>query len=150
MNLRSRFGFLGLTLAAMFVLAACGGTSSGGGSATAQNIGTNGESLAFDKATLSAPAGQAVTIAFKNNSSGTQHNFVVVKGGDTEAQAVDDAAASAPNNIPTDPNISGHTNLVAGGASESVQINLPAGTYTYLCTVPGHYGAGMKGTLTVQ
>jgi plastocyanin len=25
-----------------------------------------------------------------------------------------------------------------------------AGAYTYLCTVPGHYTAGMKGTLTVQ
>jgi uncharacterized cupredoxin-like copper-binding protein len=25
-----------------------------------------------------------------------------------------------------------------------------AGTYTYICTVPGHYAAGMKGTLTVK
>ena len=27
---------------------------------------------------------------------------------------------------------------------------LEAGTYPYICTVPGHYEAGMKGILTVN
>ena len=30
------------------------------------------------------------------------------------------------------------------------QIETAAGTYIYLCTEPGHYAAGMKGTLTVE
>ena len=29
-------------------------------------------------------------------------------------------------------------------------LDLSAGELTYLCTVPGHEQAGMKGTLTVQ
>ncbi|HEU5090712.1 MAG TPA: plastocyanin/azurin family copper-binding protein, partial [Roseiflexaceae bacterium] len=32
-----------------------------------------------------------------------------------------------------------------------VTFKAPApGTYTFLCTYPGHYAAGMKGTLTVE
>jgi uncharacterized cupredoxin-like copper-binding protein len=31
-----------------------------------------------------------------------------------------------------------------------VVINLPAGTYQFWCTVPGHRDAGMTGTLTVE
>jgi len=31
-----------------------------------------------------------------------------------------------------------------------VTANLAPGTYTFLCTVPGHAQAGMEGTLTVK
>ena len=36
------------------------------------------------------------------------------------------------------------------GATETVEINAPAGTYQYYCNIPGHKEAGMVGTLTVQ
>jgi uncharacterized cupredoxin-like copper-binding protein/mono/diheme cytochrome c family protein len=39
---------------------------------------------------------------------------------------------------------------IAPGATESVVINAPAGTYEYYCNVPGHKAAGMVGTLTVE
>ena len=37
-----------------------------------------------------------------------------------------------------------------GGSSQSTKIDLKPGKYTFLCTVPGHAQAGMKGTLTVK
>lgn len=40
--------------------------------------------------------------------------------------------------------------LVSPGKSTTLTVNLPAGSFNYLCTVPGHAAAGMKGSLTVN
>jgi plastocyanin len=36
------------------------------------------------------------------------------------------------------------------GATKVLTLNLPAGTYKFFCSVPGHRAAGMEGTLTVK
>ena len=36
------------------------------------------------------------------------------------------------------------------GGSKTLTLDLPPGTYTFYCSVPGHEAAGMKGTLTVR
>jgi uncharacterized cupredoxin-like copper-binding protein len=41
------------------------------------------------------------------------------------------------------------TALVPPGKTTRLTVRLAAGSFPYLCTVPGHAGAGMKGTLTV-
>jgi uncharacterized cupredoxin-like copper-binding protein len=41
------------------------------------------------------------------------------------------------------------TALIAPGKSGSVTVTLKKGSYTYICTVPGHAAAGMKGKLKV-
>lgn len=79
--------------------------------------------LAYVQTTLSAPSG-AVDIKFTNDSS-----------------------------VPHDVSIEGKgtSTIISGGATTDLKIsNLPPGTYTYFCTVPGHEQAGMKGTLTVS
>ena len=45
-----------------------------------------------------------------------------------------------------------HTKLAGGGETVEVTFTAPAkaGKYDYLCTFPGHFAAGMKGTLTVK
>jgi uncharacterized cupredoxin-like copper-binding protein len=44
-----------------------------------------------------------------------------------------------------------HTALLAPGASETLSFTAPeAGTYTFICTYPGHYAGGMQGTFTVN
>jgi uncharacterized cupredoxin-like copper-binding protein len=41
------------------------------------------------------------------------------------------------------------TALIKPGKSAKLTVTLKAGKYPYLCTVPGHAAAGMKGTLRV-
>jgi uncharacterized cupredoxin-like copper-binding protein len=42
------------------------------------------------------------------------------------------------------------TPLVQPGRSAKLTVTLKAGTFPYLCTVPGHAAAGMKGMLAVK
>jgi len=70
------------------------------------------------------PAGSDVTITFTNTGV-LQHDFVIE---DTDFG----------------------TDLIDNGTSVDLVVNLPAGSYTYYCTVAGHRDAGMEGTLTVQ
>lgn len=140
------------------ILAACGGgggTTSGGSAAGGPlDIGSDGENLAFAPATLTAAAGQQVTVNFKNNSTAQQHNWVLVNGGDDVAATVDEEAVNAgpPDYLPADKaNIIAATKMLQPGGTETVTFTAPAaGTYVFLCTYPAHYAGGMKGTLTVQ
>lgn len=82
-------------------------------------------SLKYTKTTLSAPAGR-VTITMPNPSP-LPHN-IAIKG----------AGVSVKGKI------------VAKGGTSTVSVTLKKGRYTFYCSVPGHEGAGMKGTLTVK
>jgi uncharacterized cupredoxin-like copper-binding protein len=43
------------------------------------------------------------------------------------------------------------TSIIASGRSATVRVTLRSGrSYRYICTVPGHASAGMKGTLRVR
>jgi uncharacterized cupredoxin-like copper-binding protein len=42
------------------------------------------------------------------------------------------------------------TPMLAPGKSGKVTVTLKAGKFPYICTVPGHAAAGMKGTFTVK
>ncbi|MDZ4719898.1 MAG: plastocyanin/azurin family copper-binding protein [Roseiflexaceae bacterium] len=148
-----RLLLLAVSLVSALTLAACGG---GGGGATAGGplaVSADGENLAYKPAALTAKAGAPVTVDFNNVSTAQQHNWVLVKGGDDVAGKVDEGAitAGAPDYIPADKaDIVANSKILAPGGKETITFTAPAaGTYTYLCTYPGHYAAGMKGTLTV-
>ena len=158
MNLKVRSWLSVVALASALALTACGGgggtggTGEGGGANL--NVSTAGEALQFAPAALNATAGQSVKVTFKNGSAAQKHNWVLVNGGDDVASKVDEAAAGAgeaAGYIPTDPAIIGKTKLLNGSETGTADFTAPAaGTYTFLCTFPGHYVAGMKGTLTVK
>lgn len=98
--------------------------SEGGGSTTLQ-IAADPTALAYDTTELSAGAGE-VTVDFSNPSA-IPHDFAV----ELDGEVID------------------KTEVIAE-ADESVTLDLEPGTYTFLCTVPGHAAAGMEGTLTVE
>jgi uncharacterized cupredoxin-like copper-binding protein len=144
MNLKVRYWLLGLALVSAVVLSACGSggsTSNGGGAASVNMLDT----LKFDPATLSVGAGGSVNV---KNTGAQQHNFVVVKPEDENRVATEAAAKNGDATGITGVLAGGAP--VAGGASETLTISAPAGSYSYICTIPGHYQAGMKGALTVQ
>lgn len=158
MKLQKSIWMLVVALVAAFALVACGGSSGGGGGGGAASatvdIGSAGENLAFDKTTFTVPAGQTITLTFKNNSTAQQHNIVIVNGGEDVAAAVDEEGVNAgpPDFLPADKaNILAATKMLAPGASETITFTAPAaGTYTFICTYPAHYAGGMKGVMTVQ
>jgi uncharacterized cupredoxin-like copper-binding protein len=79
--------------------------------------------IAFDPKELSIAADTDVTITV-TNAGALQHDFVI--------EGTDYA-----------------TELLNGGDTAELVVNLPAGEYVYFCSVPGHREAGMQGTLTV-
>jgi plastocyanin len=81
--------------------------------------------IAFDKTELSSAPGE-VTIDFTNPSA-LEHDVAIEKEGKEIAGS----------------------ELISEGKT-SVTADLAPGTYTFLCTVPGHAEAGMEGTLTVK
>lgn len=78
-----------LTVCAFILSAACtpgtygAGTPSAGGSPSASgqnvNIDLVAQNIAFDKTTITVPAGAKVTINFDNRDQGIPHNFALYK-----------------------------------------------------------------------
>lgn len=134
---------------------ASGGEAAGGGAPiSSAEVTAKGEQLLFnvDKLGPFTPGSEA-TITFKNTSSINQHNLLIVKGDRTVTGAVNDAGAEAGTSagyIPDDPAIVAHTSLLDPGSAETISFTPEAGaTYYYICTVPGHYVAGMLGEITL-
>lgn len=97
----------------------------GGGATSTLKLEADETELAFDTTELEAKSGK-VTIDLKNPST-IPHNIAIDKGG--EEIAVSETVASAET---------------------AVTAELEPGTYTFLCTIPGHAEAGMEGTLVVK
>jgi plastocyanin len=96
-----------------------------GTAATTLKLTADPTQIAFDTTELSAKAGE-VTIDF-DNPSALEHDVAIEQGG--KQIAISETIAES---------------------STSVSADLKPGTYTFLCTVPGHAEAGMEGTLTVE
>jgi plastocyanin len=148
MNLKVRFWILSLALVGAVILSSCGGGGGGGaGGGAALNV-TAQDTLKFEPATLSASAGAEATVNFKN-AGAQQHNWVLTSTADADRVATE--AAAKAGDATGIAGVLAAGKLLAGGSSEEIKFTAPAaGSYTYICTVPGHYQAGMKGTLTTS
>jgi plastocyanin len=94
-----------------------GGGGGGGGGASAMTV--TQANYQFSPSTFSVASGDTITVT--NSTPGTPHTFTVT------GQAIDVTVSPA--------------------SSQDVKIDLPAGTYPFICRF--HQASGMKGTLTV-
>jgi plastocyanin len=116
-----------LAVAATLALAACGGSSSSDTTtpSDADVVVKAIEGILWEKDTYTATAGE-VTIEAVNDSS-APHNLHLLDSTNTDL------------GIKLD--------IPVKGRSADTTLTLKAGTYTIICTIPGH--RGMKATLTV-
>ena len=111
-----------------------------------QIVTVNATEFKFAPSEIQIHAGM-VKFIMVNNGVG-EHELVVYEASKTEIVdkaelAEDEATISANILFEVD-----HT--PAGQTAESEVIDIKEGTYTIGCHVPGHYQAGMKGTLNVD
>jgi uncharacterized cupredoxin-like copper-binding protein len=121
-----------LALVATIAVAACGG-GDGDDEATPTRPGPTGpieetlevsaSEFAFEPSELSASADTVTAIRVRNVGT-VEHDLVVDEAGLTIATPTGETARGT--------------------------FSLPAGTYAFYCSIPGHREAGMEGTLSVS
>lgn len=101
----------------------------------------------FAPDTIAVKAGETITFKVMNEDK-TFHQFVL---GDEEMQASNDKEMAGMSSEPMDMDDQANSVTLAGGeAKELTWTFKEAGTVLYGCHQPGHYGSGMKGTVTVS
>ena len=135
--------------------------SAGAKSGAARTIEiTSGDDMKFSVTQIDAKPGEQLHIVLKSAGKMPKavmgHNFVLLKP-DADPVAFNTAAmnARATDFIPPELKnqiLAATPGLVGPGESVEVTFKAPAkpGEYTFLCSFPGHFAAGMKGILTVK
>lgn len=118
-----------------------------------------GDSMKFTVTSITAQPGETLKVVVK--STGTMpkiamaHNFVLLKAGMNADAFVKAGAADRETDFiapAQKPKVLAATPLAGPGETVEVTFTVPErkGTYLFVCTFPGHYSLGMKGTLTVR
>ena len=114
-----------------------------------------GNEMKYEQTEFTAQPGQTVRLTFNNTADNPamHHNVVILKEG-TDVNAFGRAAMSAADTeyIPASmqDRVIAHTPMSAPGETVTVEFTAPGpGTYTYICTYPGHFMT-MQGTMTVS
>ena len=112
---------------------------------------TTRNAMAYETPRIEAPAGARVRLVIDNTTTTSPsmvHNVVVLT--DDEPATADRISTTRPDpeaGVPEDPSILAFTPLSGPGEKRAVVFTMPPpGTYTFLCTYPGH-GRFMRGTL---
>ncbi len=123
---------------------------------TGATVGNDGM---LELETISAEPGEKIRIQLTTQSqlpaSAMAHNFILLMlSADVDAFAQAASQAKGNDYIPSDmtDQIIAHSELAVGGETVEVAFTVPekTGDYPFLCSFPGHYAAGMEGTLNVE
>jgi plastocyanin len=150
-------------LAALFALAlaalalvACGSSSSS--SSTSEETSSGGgaakeETSEESKEAEGGSAGSGAAVDIEADPSG---NLAFTTSSVTAKAGKDTVNFTNESPVPHDVKIENENGEEIGGTevisegSDSAEVELEPGTYTYYCSIPGHRQAGMEGTLTVK
>lgn len=123
---------------------------------TVEIIGT--DDMKFSLTTITAKPGEQLRVRLVSKGGmpkiAMAHNFVLLTKEASVPKFVNAAAmARATDFIPAEMKnqVIAATTLAGAGETVEVTFKVPAaGSYTYLCTFPGHFQAGMTGKLIVK
>ena len=124
---------------------------------TVEIIGT--DDMKYSVPTIAAKPGEQIRVRLVVKGAmpkiAMAHNFVLLAAKADVLKFVNAAAlARTTDFIPAELKAQVVANTGLAGAGETVEVTFTApkapGDYTYLCTFPGHFQAGMKGALTVK
>ena len=120
-------------------------------------VGT--DDMKFSVTNIDAKPGEQIRVRLITKSAmpkvAMAHNFVLLKKGVSQVKFVT-ASATARENDFIAPDLKDQvvafTPLAGGGETVETVFKVPAetGEYPYVCSFPGHFQAGMRGTLTVK
>lgn len=146
MNKKTFVVFAALSLVAL-ILSACGGADQG---SSGEFEVTVNDDFAYSPSTLSVSAGQEVSITFVNDAS-VQHTFNVAKKGAELGHVLEEEDAEHREEEMHEILIFEMHEVEAGNSSTGT-FTAPqeTGDYVIFCSVPGHFDAGMSGTLRVS
>jgi uncharacterized cupredoxin-like copper-binding protein len=131
---------LTLSVSALFLLAACGGTPAGPGQTTTQ-LTIDMVEFMFDPETVTVPAGGQVELTLIN-SGALEHEWVIMNLG---------TQVTPPFGDDDEANIYWEKEVEPGGTAVEI-FTAPSqpGEYQIVCGIAGHMEAGMIGTLIVE
>ena len=113
-----------------------------------------GDEQTYEPAELNAKAGERVRLVLRSTGklhrAEMAHDLVLLATG-TDARAFVDGRGVGPVDS-SDSHVIAATRRAGAGETADVTFAVPTerGRYEYLCSFPGHYAAGMKGTLIVR
>ena len=149
-----------LSLAALLVVAPAIVSAQAGAAAKGRTVNITGnDTMKYDTTTITAKPGETLHIVLKNVGSmpkiAMAHNVVILKPG-TDASAFTSAGMTARDTDFIAPaqkaNVLAATKLAGAGETVELTFKVPAkpATYTFVCTFPGHFAAGMTGTIVAK
>jgi azurin len=120
-------------------------------------VGT--EDMKYSVVTIDAKPGEQIRVRISSKGAmpkiAMAHNFVLLTQKADVPKFINAAAmARATDFIPLEMKDQIIASTGLAGAGETVEVTFKApkapGAYNYICSFPGHFQAGMKGTLTVK
>lgn len=117
------------------------------------------DTMKYSLTAITAKPGETLRVVIKSSSTlpklAMAHNFVLLARGTDAAKLVKAGQTMRDTDfIPPDQKSKVLAMSPMAGPGETVEVTFKApdakGAYEFVCTFPGHYTLGMKGTLTVQ